>query len=78
MEGELGGRWDFLAQQQAMRACVRLDVIWLDFVSRRLWALKDGEATISNLCPIAKRLTNLTQNHSGHRRGQRTHCGYPK
>ena len=78
MEGELAGRWDFPAQQQAMRVCVRLDVIWLDFVSRRLWALKDGEATISNLCPIAKRLTNLTQNHSGHRRGPRTHCGDPE
>ena len=50
MEGELAGRWDFLAQQQAMRVCVRLDMIRSDFVSRRLWPLEDGEATISNLC----------------------------
>ena len=53
-----------LTQQQAMRVCVRLVLIWLDFVSRRLLPLGDGEAAISNLCPIAERLTNLSQNHS--------------
>ena len=64
MEGELAGRCNSLTQQQAMRVCVRLDVIWLDFVSRRLLPLEEGEVAISNLCPIAGRLTNLLQNHS--------------
>ena len=35
MEGEFAGRCNFLAQQQAMRVYVGLDMIWLDFVSRR-------------------------------------------
>jgi len=64
MEGELAGRCNSLAQQQAMRVCVGLDMIWLDFVSRRPLPLEDGETTVSKLCPIAKRLTNLLQNHS--------------
>ena len=33
MEGELAGRCNSLTQHQAMRVCVRLDMIWLDFVS---------------------------------------------
>ena len=63
---EHGGRacrCNSLTHQQAMRVCVGPDVIWLDFVSPRPLPLEGGETTISKLCPIADRLTNLLQNH---------------
>ena len=47
-----------------MRVCVGPDVSWLTFVGRRPFPLEDGEDTISRLCPIGERRTNLSQNHS--------------
>ena len=64
MEGELAGRCNSLTQQQQKRVCVGLDMIWLDFMSRRPLPLEDGETTISKLCPIAESLTNPLHNHS--------------
>ena len=52
MEGELAGRCNSLTQQQGMRVCVGLDMIWLDFMSRRPSPLENGETTISKLCFI--------------------------
>ena len=52
MEGELADRCNSLTQQQGMRVCAGLNMIWLDFMSRRLLPLEDGETTISKLCPI--------------------------
>ena len=52
MEGELAGRCNSLTQQQGMRVCVGLNMIWLDFMSRRPLPLENGETTISKLCPI--------------------------
>ena len=64
MEGELAGRCNSFTQQQGMRVCVGLDMIWLDFMSRRPLPLEDGETTISKLCLIAERLSNSLLNHS--------------
>ena len=47
MEGELAGRCNSFTQQQGMRICVGLDMIWLEFMSRRPLPLEDGETTIS-------------------------------
>ena len=44
-----------------MRVCVGPDMSWLNFVGRRPFPLEDGEDTISRLCPIGERLTNLLQ-----------------
>ena len=33
MEGELAGRCNSFTQQQGMRVCVGLDMIWLDFMT---------------------------------------------
>ena len=64
MEGALAGRCNFLAQQQAMRFYVDLEMIWLDFVSRRPMPLEDEETTILQLYSITERLTNVFQKHS--------------
>ena len=64
MEGELAGRCNSLTQKQGMRVCVGLDMIWLDFMSRRPLPLEDGETTISKLCFIAERLSSSLLNHS--------------
>ena len=64
MEGELAGRCNSFTQQQGMRVCVGLDMIWLDFMSLRPLSLEDGETTISKLCLIAERLSNSLLNHS--------------
>ena len=47
-----------------MRVCVGPDVSWLDIVGRRPFPVEDGEDTISRLCCIGERLTNLLQNFS--------------
>ena len=48
-----------------MQLCVGPDMSWLNFVGRRPFPLEeDGEHTISKLCPIGERLTNLVQNYS--------------
>ena len=46
MNGELAGRCNSFTQQQG-RVCVGLDMIWLNFMSRRPLPLEDGETTIS-------------------------------
>ena len=52
MEEELACRCNSLTQQQGMRVCAGLDMIWLDSMSRRPLWLEDGKATISKLFPI--------------------------
>ena len=46
------------------RVCVGPGMSWLNFVGRRPFPVEDGEDTISRVCPIGERLTNLLQNHS--------------
>ena len=66
MEEELAGRCNSLTQQQGMRVCAGLDVIWLDSMSRRPLSLEDGKATISKLCPICLKVDEpLTQPQRG-------------
>ena len=47
-----------------MRVCVGPGIGWLNFAGRRPFPLEDGEDTISRLCTIGDRLTNLLRNHS--------------
>ena len=47
-----------------MRVCVCPDMSLLNFVGRRPFPLEDREDTISRLCPIGERLTNLLHDHS--------------
>ena len=47
-----------------MRVYVGLEMMWLDFVSRRPMPLEDEETTIFQLYPTAERLTNVVQKHS--------------
>ena len=51
---------------QSSRRCVSASVpmSWLDIVGRRPFPVEDGEDTISRLCCIGERLTNLLQNFS--------------